>query len=78
MLGDDIEKWQRLLNEIKQGRSTFDNDETEIFFGGVLIDYRLIQSKINNKYDSWHREILTHFGETFGEKLREFYKNVGI
>lgn len=29
-LGDDIEAWQRILNDIKNGRGTFDNSETEI------------------------------------------------
>jgi dynein heavy chain 1 len=41
-LGDDIEKWQKLLSEIKQGRSTFDNSDTEKYFGAILIDYRLV------------------------------------
>ncbi|EAR94592.2 dynein heavy chain, cytoplasmic protein (macronuclear) [Tetrahymena thermophila SB210] len=72
LLGDDINKWQQLLSEIKQGRSTFDNSDTDIFFGPVQIDYRLVQVKINNKYDQWHREILDHFGLTFGDKLRDF------
>ena len=38
-LGDDINKWSILLNEIKAGRSTFDNNETEIFFGSIQINY---------------------------------------
>lgn len=25
-----------------------------------------------DKYDSWHKEILNHFGEIFGTKLRNF------
>jgi dynein heavy chain 1 len=65
LLGDDIDKWQRLLEEIRRGRSTFDNSDTEKSFGSVLVDYRLVQVKISTKYDAWHRELLTHFGETF-------------
>jgi hypothetical protein len=41
-LEDDIDDWQKLLNEIKGGRSTFDNDQTEIYFGAILVDYRLV------------------------------------
>jgi dynein heavy chain 1 len=41
-LGSDINGWQGLLNEIKQGRSTFDNSDTEKYFGAILIDYRLV------------------------------------
>lgn len=51
MLEDDIDKWQQLLNEIKTGRNTFDNDDEEINFGAIIINYRLVQSKINSKYD---------------------------
>jgi dynein heavy chain 1 len=41
-LGDDIQKWQILLNEIKSGRNTFDNSDTEVYYGGILINYRLV------------------------------------
>lgn len=61
-LGENIENWHQLLEEIKKGRSTFDNSETEAYFGAILIDYRLVQAKINNKYDAWHKEILNQFG----------------
>lgn len=72
-LGDDIEKWHRLLNEIKQGRSIFDNSTTEKKFGAIIVDYRFVQVKINNKYDSWHKEILNQFGTTFNENLKTFF-----
>ena len=76
-LGEDIETWQRLLNEIKDGRKTFDNSETERSFGGsVVVDYRMVQVKINNKYDAWHREILSHFGTTFNENLKTFFSTI--
>lgn len=45
-------------------------------YGPILIDYRLVQAKINNKYDQWHQEILSHFGQTFGEKVKNFYKDL--
>jgi dynein heavy chain 1 len=61
-LGDDINKWQALLNEIRENRRTFDNSQTEKIFGPIIIDYRLVLNKINTKYDSWHNEILSHFG----------------
>jgi len=31
---------------------------------------------IKTKYDSWHAEILNHFGNKFADKLRAFYKNL--
>lgn len=75
-LGDDINKWQALLNEIRENRKPFDNSQTEKSFGPLIIDYRRVLSKISNKYDSWHNEILGHFGEKFGETLKTFFNNV--
>jgi dynein heavy chain 1 len=76
-LGDNIELWQRLLEEIKDGRKTFDNSETEIGFGSsIVVDSRMVQVKINNKYDSWHKEILNQFGVTFNENLKTFFSNI--
>jgi len=72
-IGDDIEKWQRLMNAIKNGRKTFDNSETEKFFGPIEISYSLVQLKINSKYDSWHREILNKFAETLKSNMLDFH-----
>lgn len=71
-LGDNIELWQQLLEEIKQNRITFDNSETEIHFGPIVIDYKAVQTKVNHKYDQWHKEILTRFGTKLGETMRSF------
>ncbi len=73
-LGDDMEKWQQLMNELKAGRKTFDNSESEKQFGAIIIDYSLVQTKINNKYDSWHKEIMTQFANTLNENIKSFYK----
>jgi dynein heavy chain 1 len=71
-LGDQMELWTQLLEEIKKNRSTFDNSETEIHFGAIVVDYRAVQAKVNNKYDQWHREILNKFGSKLGENMRHF------
>lgn len=34
----------------------------------------MVQVKINNKYDGWHKDLLNYFGNTFGEKIRSFSK----
>jgi len=75
-LGDDIEKWQLLLTEIKNERSTFDNSTTEKHFGPLVIDYRSVQSKISNKYDNWHKEILKKFADTMLDNMKSFYQNI--
>ena len=71
-LGDNIEMWQQLLEEIKQNRITFDNSETEIHFGAIVIDYKAVQAKVNHKYDQWHRDILNKFGSKLGDTMRAF------
>lgn len=71
-LGEQMELWTQLLEEIKRSRSTFDNSETEIHFGAIVVDYRSVQAKVNNKYDQWHRDILNKFGSKLGENMRGF------
>lgn len=39
MLGDDVEKWTQLLNEVKSGRKTFDSSDDKKAFGAVVINY---------------------------------------
>ena len=73
-LGDDMEKWQQLMNELKAGRKTFDNNETEKIFGSIVIDYSAVQSKINNKYDAWHKEIMNKFALETNDGMKNFYR----
>lgn len=51
LLGDNIERWNQLLNEIRQGRKTFDTSEDFKCFGGLEVSYGAVQGKVNNKYD---------------------------
>lgn len=61
------------MNEIRSGRKTFDNSETEKAFGAITIYYGGVQAKVNNKYDQWHKDILNKFGVTIAENMREFH-----
>ncbi|CAM0135389.1 unnamed protein product [Umbelopsis sp. WA50703] len=76
ILGDDLSKWQQILLEIKRARSTFDNSETEQSFGPLIVDYEQVQSKVNQKYDQWQREILNKFGSMLGLAMRDFHTEV--
>jgi dynein heavy chain 1 len=51
LLGDNIDRWNQMLNEIRQGRKTFDTSEDFKCFGGIEISYGTVQGKVNNKYD---------------------------
>ena len=45
-------------------------------FGPVEIHYGKVQQKVNLKYDSWHREILSRFGSLLGENMQDFHSTV--
>eukprot|EP01133_Synstelium_polycarpum_P001082 gene1082-1226_t len=75
-LGDDLLRWQALLGQIKKSRTTFDNSETNRAFGPLVIDYAQVQSSVNNKYDFWHKDILSHFGGKLSDKMKSFYTTI--
>lgn len=45
-LGEDLNKWQALLVQIRKARGTFDNAETKKEFGPVVIDYGKVSSAV--------------------------------
>ena len=73
-LGDSVSKWQQLLREIKKARSTFDNHEIEKCFGFFIIHYGSVQSKVSEKYDNWHRDMLSKFGALLSTNMRSFHE----
>ncbi|XP_056446392.1 cytoplasmic dynein 1 heavy chain 1 [Gadus chalcogrammus] len=75
-LGEDLTKWQALLVQIRKARGTFDNAETRKEFGPVIIDYGKVQSKVNLKYDSWHKEVLSKFGQMLGQNMADFHSQI--
>jgi len=72
-LGDDLGRWQKLLNDIRAARATFDNSDTRRSFGTIVVDYGQVQGKVNAKYDFWQREILARFGQRLGAATNELY-----
>jgi dynein heavy chain 1 len=76
MLEDDVEKWTQLLNEIRQGRKTFDTSDDKKYFGAMVINYSGVKQEVNNKYDQWHKEILNKFGNKLKTTMRAFYQEI--
>lgn len=76
VVGDDVEKWTQLLNEIKDGRRTFDSSEDRKCFGAVSINYGNVKQDVSNKYDQWHKEILGKFGSKLKGQLGGLYKDI--
>ncbi|KAB7503493.1 Dynein heavy chain, cytoplasmic [Armadillidium nasatum] len=75
-LGDDVAKWMKLLQDIKQCRTTFDTTETRESFGPIVVDYTKVQSKVSLKYDSWHKDVLVKFGQLLGQEMTQFHAQV--
>ncbi|XP_077870638.1 cytoplasmic dynein 1 heavy chain 1-like [Saccoglossus kowalevskii] len=75
-LGEDLNNWMQLLMEIRQARTTFDTSETRKEFGPIIVDYAKVQSKVNLKYDSWHKEILSKFGTNLGNEMTSFHSGI--
>ena len=76
-LGNDLNKWQQLLGEIKRARTTFDNSSTQKGFGPIIIDYAQVQASVNNKYDYWHKDVISNFGIKLNESMKMFYDKIG-
>ncbi|CAK4126621.1 unnamed protein product [Aphanomyces euteiches] len=75
-IGDDIIQWQQLLVEIKDERSKFDTISSTKRFGPIVVNFQQVQAQVNVKYDAWHSEFLSHFGEMLSSQITAFYENV--
>lgn len=75
-LGDDIPRWEQLIVDMKKSRATFDNFDTRHLCGPILIEYGSVQAKVNDKYDSWHKMIMSRFGHKVGDMLTVLYKSL--
>jgi dynein heavy chain 1 len=69
--GDNLRVWQQVLNEIKQGRNTFDTTQVNINYGPIIINYKQVQNRINNVYDQLHKQVLAEFGNRFSKNMKE-------
>merc|ERR1712228_909057 len=73
---DDLKSWKRLLLDMKSSRRTFDNNSTQTRFGPILVDYKAVQTKVNHRYDVWHKKILNTFGELVGGKMSSLLESL--
>ena len=75
-LASNLHAWICCLNEMKESRKSFDTQETHRLFGPISIDYTKVQSKVNVKYDAWHKDVLSKFGALLGNELQDFHAHV--
>ncbi|CAK8687664.1 unnamed protein product [Clavelina lepadiformis] len=76
-LGNNVQTWQELLVEIRRRRTTFDTLENCKTFGPVVVEYGKVQAKVSLKYDSWHKEVLSRFGQLIGQEMTAFHAHIG-
>ncbi len=38
--------------------------------------WQQVQSKVNLKYDSWHKEVLSKFGQMLGQNMQDFHAQI--
>ncbi|ETB60571.1 dynein heavy chain-like protein [Plasmodium yoelii 17X] len=75
--GEDIEIWKTFMNEIKEREDKFDILDTEKKnFGPIVIDYRILQSKVSSKFEIWQKEIVSEFSKKLLEKILIFKEDV--
>ena len=41
-----------------------------------MLAHLQVQSKVNLKYDSWHKEVLSKFGQMLGSNMTEFHSQI--
>lgn len=75
-IGSNIDHWIKLLNEINQSRHVFDTIEKSKKVNGVTFDYEQIQIRINDKYDSWQKEIILKFTELLSSSMKTLYNEI--
>lgn len=75
-LGESLKGWQQLVLEIRKTRSTFDTSESHHDMGIAIINYEQVQAKVNLKYDSWQRDILSRFGGKLAAAMRESHARI--
>ena len=75
-LASNLHAWIACLGEMKESRKSFDTQETQKWFGPISVDYTKVQSKVNVKYDAWHKDVLSKFGHLLGSELQEFHASV--
>lgn len=75
-VGEDIERWQALLAEASDARTTLDSVATVANFGPVSVKYNKVQSQINLKYDSWQKELQSSFATILARHVSQTQQKI--
>src|SRR5271169_6526955 len=72
-LGDDLSNWLQIIVEIRKSRATFDTSEVFHSFGVIAITFDQVQSRVNQKYDAWQRDIVQRFATVLSNAMNDLY-----
>lgn len=48
----------------------------DFLFNVCICATQQVQSKVNLKYDSWHKEVLSKFGQMLGQNMQDFHAQI--
>jgi dynein heavy chain 1, cytosolic len=72
-LGDNLGNWLQILTEIRKSRATFDTSEVSHSFGVISVKFDQVQSRVNQKYDAWQRDIVQRFAGVLSNAISALY-----
>ena len=61
------------MTEIRKSRATFDTSEVSHSFGLISIKFDQVQSRVNQKYDAWQRDIVQRFAGVLSNAMNALY-----
>lgn len=77
-VGSDVAKWQDLLVEAAEARTTLDSSASQAKFGPLLVNFGKVQSQINLKYDSWQKDLQASFASILAQCIVETRDKVDV
>ena len=75
-IGENLDLWLQLLQDIRKARSTFDTSDSSKSFGNVKVIYEQAQTKVTSKYDQWQHGLIVNFATRLGARINEVFTEI--
>ena len=76
-LGSDLGKWSELLeNMIASRTTTIEADGDIANFGPIVVEHQYVQTKINQKFDSWQQNVQNRLGSVLADRIASTQQDV--
>lgn len=73
---DDLGKWISMLTSIRTSRNELDSGDSQSKDCAITVDYSDVQTRVMEKYDVWHKDLLMKFAETVMAATEGWFTNV--